>query len=61
MSEKSTVVKFIRTCQECGHQQEDKEPNHIKGPTQAYLDRKCKKCRSSGLDYGSEREAQSGY
>jgi DNA-directed RNA polymerase subunit M/transcription elongation factor TFIIS len=46
--------KFIRTCQECGHKQEDTEPDKITtGITWAFEMRKCKKCKSEGLDYGS--------
>jgi hypothetical protein len=42
---------WIRTCQECGHKQPDTQP---KGEmTDAYRERKCKKCKSPGaLDYG---------
>lgn len=43
--------KFIRICQECGHKQEDKDPEG--NPTNAFLNRKCKKCKSEALDYGS--------
>jgi hypothetical protein len=44
---------FIRTCQECGHQQKDKD---LQGaPTLAFYNRKCKKCKSESLDYGSEQ------
>lgn len=46
---------WIRTCQECGHKQEDKKPNGEMTP--AYMDRKCKWCKSSGLNYGSEQSA----
>lgn len=44
------MSKWIRTCQECKNKQEDEEPNTKS--TSAYLDRKCKKCKSMGLDYG---------
>lgn len=44
---------FQRTCQECGHEQKDKEPPVGVNPTIAYLNRKCKKCGSMGLDFGS--------
>jgi hypothetical protein len=47
-------TKWMRTCQECLHQQEDKEPGP--NPANGYLNRKCKKCKSEGLDYGSYRD-----
>ena len=49
--------KFIRTCQECGHQQEDADPQHA--PTDAFLNRKCRKCSSRALDYGSWKSKES--
>lgn len=48
---------WIRTCQECGHKQEDKNP---RGKTfglieiNNYQNRKCKKCKSEALDYGKK-------
>lgn len=46
-------MQFIRTCQSCGNEQTDSEP---KGePSLAYENRKCKRCKSESLDYGSER------
>jgi hypothetical protein len=50
----NTYWQFIRTCQECGHTQTDKEPT--KGITDSYLNKKCKKCKSEALDYGSLQE-----
>lgn len=47
-------IKWIRTCQECGHKQEDKKPDLDKELTDAYRTRKCKKCKSEALDYGKE-------
>lgn len=44
-------MKWIRTCQECGNDQEDKEP--VGQMTDAYANRKCKECNSMALDYGS--------
>lgn len=41
---------WMRKCQECGHSQEDKHPEGA--PTEAYLNRKCKRCKSMGLDFG---------
>lgn len=42
---------FLRTCQECGHVQKDNEPTQP--PSDAFRNRKCKKCHSEALDYGS--------
>jgi hypothetical protein len=44
---------FIRTCQSCGSQQEDCPPSRDKELSDAYRNRKCRKCRSEDLDYGS--------
>lgn len=44
-------MKWIRTCQECGNTQEDKKP--IGEMSKTYAIRKCKKCKSMALDYGS--------
>lgn len=47
---------FIRTCQECGKVHES-----VTGPqpgdkvSRAYLDKKCARCKSEALDYGSFR------
>ena len=43
-------MKWIRTCDECGFQQEDVKPQRL---TDAYQNRKCKNCKSSGLDFGA--------
>jgi hypothetical protein len=43
--------KFVRTCQECGHRQEARDPKMYKG--ESWRDLKCKKCKSEALDYGS--------
>lgn len=48
-------MKWIRTCQSCGNEQEDKEPKQQGEFTIAYENRKCKKCKSESLDYGSSR------
>lgn len=42
---------FIRTCQSCGFEQEDQDPQNKL--SDAYRNRKCKKCKSESLDYGS--------
>ena len=44
---------WIRTCQECGKEQNTKPPS--KPPTDAWLYKTCTKCQSEGLDYGCER------
>ena len=44
-------MEFLRTCQECSHQQKDRDPQG--NPTIAYNERKCRKCHSISLDYGS--------
>lgn len=49
------MTKFIRTCQSCGNKQEDKDPEG-KAPSPAYCNRKCKRCGSSDLDYGTTSE-----
>lgn len=50
----ATFTKFIRICQECGNKQEDTQPQ-LGQITDAYRDRKCKRCKSESLDYGSTR------
>lgn len=48
---------FIRTCQECGHQQVMKDPATYKDKTnENWRDLMCRRCKSTGsLDYGSYR------
>lgn len=49
---------WIRTCQECGHKQEDFNPNAkrmLQASIQAYEARRCKECKSSSLDWGKEK------
>ena len=52
-------MKYIRTCQECGFEQECPRPTHTDktkdGLTDAFCNRKCKKCKSEALDLGSDR------
>lgn len=48
---KFDVNAFLRTCQECDHVQLDRDPEGQ--PTEAFRNRKCKKCGSEALDYGS--------
>jgi len=45
-------MKYIRTCQECGHKQESKPPAEYK--TEAWRNTKCRRCRSEALDYGKQ-------
>ncbi len=49
--EKAMEKRWVRVCQECLHVQEDK-PATSNRMTSAYLNRKCKKCKSEALDYG---------
>ena len=46
------MSKWIRTCQECGSKQEDKKPEGL-DLSDAYCNKKCKKCKSEALDFGS--------
>lgn len=48
----TTSIKWIRTCQECGHEQVAQRPNPSKELTLSYVESKCKACKSSSLDYG---------
>lgn len=50
----TTTRKFIRTCQECFHEQEARDPETIKG--EKWRDLKCRSCKSEAMDYGSWRE-----
>jgi len=48
---------WIRTCQECGHEQITAHPPAIgQEPTDAYRNAKCKQCKSEALDYGKSRD-----
>lgn len=47
--------KWIRTCQECDNEQEDNPPKYGSELPKSYEFRKCKKCKSESLDYGSYR------
>ena len=52
-------MKYIRTCQSCGHSQECPRPTPTTktagGLTDAFCNRKCKKCKSESLDLGSDQ------
>ena len=41
---------WLRTCQECFHVQKDNPPSQP--PTNAYCNRKCRKCGNEALDHG---------
>jgi len=43
---------WVRTCQECGHEQESKCPADYKGVNWTEL--RCKKCKSLGMNYGKK-------
>lgn len=43
---------FLRECQSCWHLQKDVCP-YPNNPTRAFQDRKCRKCKSEDLDYGT--------
>lgn len=47
---------FLRECQECGHYQPDSDPHLLTGSAfETYSNRKCRRCKSEALDYGSVR------
>lgn len=46
------MLIYCRKCNECGHVQVAKPPAEYKGDS--WKDLKCKVCKSSGLDYGSD-------
>lgn len=47
--------QYIRTCQECGNKQWDKNPTELKQQQlERYFERACAKCESEALDYGYE-------
>lgn len=49
--------KFIRTCQECGHEQEARDPRSYPTGNDSWIDLKCHKCRGTEcFDFGSWRE-----
>lgn len=50
-------MKYIRTCQSCGYEQEAKDPATYvdKAKTEPWREVKCKRCKSADLDYGSWR------
>jgi hypothetical protein len=47
---------WIRTCQECGRNQEAKQPIFGETLTDSYMFSKCKHCKSEALNYGSEHQ-----
>lgn len=48
---------WLRCCQECGHVQDERYPP-VYGiePSNNYKDRKCRKCKSESMDYGTQNE-----
>ena len=44
---------WVRTCQECGNEQKDNKPDSEQELSDSYRNRKCKKCKSESLDYGT--------
>lgn len=50
--------RWVRTCQECMTQQICPQPGAEM--TDAYRERKCKRCKSPALDYGSFKENPKG-
>lgn len=51
LKEKQKPPIWIRTCQECGHKQPSKPIPEF--TTESWKYTKCRKCKSSSLDYGS--------
>lgn len=47
-------MTWFRTCQECGYRQEARNPDTYKG--EGWRELKCKRCKSPGLDFGSETD-----
>ena len=47
------VGDWYRTCQECGLQQVSRKPDEGKLLTPAYTLKKCNRCKSEALDYGT--------
>lgn len=48
------MTPWTRTCQACGHKQLDTKPDSIRELTSTYRNRKCRKCKSEALDYGTQ-------
>lgn len=53
-----SVSIYIRTCQECGHAQQERPPATYN--SDIWRDKKCKQCKSEALDYGSWQEVRGG-
>lgn len=51
---------WMRTCQECGHKQISTKPNPDVELSDSYRNRKCRRCKSSSLDYGRELDKDEG-
>ena len=53
--ETASETDQVRQCQECGHWQIDNSWKYGDSePSIAYLNRKCKRCKSESLNYGSQ-------
>ena len=52
------VGQWVRRCQECWHLQKDTKPALNTEATAAYDNRVCRKCKSPGLDYGTEYDTE---
>lgn len=57
------MIVYVRTCQECGHEQtSDVAPGYRAGgggwcdPDDPSFDCACRRCGSAAMDYGSWRE-----
>ena len=58
MVSKIPTGAWYRTCQECGHEQLAKEPSLSRPLPDSYANAKCKKCKSTALDYGTVKTDQ---
>lgn len=48
------MAYYYRTCQECGHIQKDVDPSSLaERRIDSYRSRKCRRCKSESLDWGS--------
>lgn len=52
-----TDATWIRTCQECGHEQLCRPPVSYK--SDSWRDLRCKRCKSMALDYGRDQKSDS--
>jgi hypothetical protein len=52
MNEKELKITYIRICQDCGAKQQSSPPPISGEPSLAFLNKKCKICKSTSLDRG---------